>query len=437
MRRLLAFAGLVHLLGCSTELALITADPLAIPGAECELADAAFCEPFTTAWGGGRGGDLDERRWAVSRHGYLPASGLLSIRSEANATSGITLCGESFARLTPPRDIRVCGRLEEVVDDGNGFAISSMMVRQPFDFAGRVGTLVFDVEAKRDPLEFSGHGWWGEVWITSEPTPLPSTGGSTVDSRPRNGLTLRFVPRDLVTCGRDSVGGAMENEASTLALVAEGGVRQIVPTSSSCFTAREGKLNRFELKLSRDRLEVWHTDASSPVLVSSFEGLSLPFERGFVHLSHVQFQSGQYASTTTQVLRWDNVAFDGPRLPVLRASDVDDQGEILAAERARRIGYYLQASGEPRVFDFQLNPSGASQAWLNFTSMAGQGEMTVVVNGGAPIVIAAAGASDALRTFSVPVLAALRSGTNQVQFNVQAGPSPALVSNIDISLDVP
>ena len=67
----------------------------------------------------------------------------------------------------------------------------AMYPKQPFDFAGRTGTVAFDVTN-----DTSGtHGTWPEFWLTDQPVPAPFTHGSPVCdfcSVPRNGLGIRF-----------------------------------------------------------------------------------------------------------------------------------------------------------------------------------------------------------------------------------------------------
>ena len=44
-----------------------------------------------------------------------------------------------------------------------------MYPKQPFDFAGRTGTVVFDVSADSE----GPHAAWPEFWITDQPLPAP------------------------------------------------------------------------------------------------------------------------------------------------------------------------------------------------------------------------------------------------------------------------
>ena len=98
-----------------------------------------------------RTGDLDEVLWGVSRmhnqgsagtnqwfapKGYVGHAG-------SSATVG---CGIGFA----PNDVKICnGRMFEAVHDGGNDSktMLAMYPKQPFNFAGRTGTIAFDVSS--------------------------------------------------------------------------------------------------------------------------------------------------------------------------------------------------------------------------------------------------------------------------------------------------
>src|SRR5262249_49939325 len=104
----------------------------------------------------------------------------------------------------PPNDTLICdpsgarsSQLMTAVSMQN-YGVNSYMVRQPFDFAGRTGKIVFDVDAV---VEGSGLGGYVEIEITEDPTPATTFreyGNFEVGPVPRNGLTLRFS--DFVEC---------------------------------------------------------------------------------------------------------------------------------------------------------------------------------------------------------------------------------------------
>jgi len=156
--------------------------PPRAPAGSCGLDKPAFCEDFETPSPGGFGGDLDERVWSFARWGHETRQFFVRIPSstETNRAISSTFCGKPFAGLMPPNDAVFCDgtgvdgltsrQLNEVYDDQGDFALNSLRARQLFDFTDRTGTVVFDVDAKVNPLNV-GHGWWVELWITDDTAP--------------------------------------------------------------------------------------------------------------------------------------------------------------------------------------------------------------------------------------------------------------------------
>ena len=71
------------------------------------------------------------------------------------------------------------------------YGVNSYMIRQPFDFAGRTGKIVFDVDAVDQGL-----GGFIEIELTEDPTPATTFRefqNFEVGPVPRNGLTLRLA----------------------------------------------------------------------------------------------------------------------------------------------------------------------------------------------------------------------------------------------------
>ena len=238
-------------------------NPVVDPDQPCGLDDAAFCEQFETASPGGRGGPLDETRWAFSRYGHLPTQ--FFVREPASTESGFdapaTFCGQPFSNLMPGQDVEFCdgpsvgggtsSQLNEVFNDQGDFGYNSMMIRQPFDFTGRTGTIVLDVDAKFNPHNL-GHGWWVEFWITEDPTPMPYHGAPTVYAIPKNGVGFAFF--GFGSCGK-------ENWINTLDEVTVAHEYEIVHSfkdfdypsgfDGRCFRTSDGILNHFELRISK------------------------------------------------------------------------------------------------------------------------------------------------------------------------------------------
>lgn len=229
----------------------------------------------------------------------------------------------------------------------------SLRTRQPFDFRGRTGRAVFDVEGQ---LIGNLHGWVSFA-ITEEPSPAPSFGvlGNFENGAvPRNGVEVHFFQ----LCNRtDRVGVGQVNVfrdyAETFYLDNEQGR---MPT---CVATQKGALNHFEVRVSRTHLEVWGTDRSSDglrfgALTQLFKvDISLPFERGYVHItthnhSTLKYSNGAIDAWTS---RWDNVGFDGPVVAAPREYSIPDSLDPVTVNNAecRNIGYLLgDASEGPR-----------------------------------------------------------------------------------------
>ena len=79
----------------------------------------------------------------------------------------------------PPNDVIVCnGQLREASNDNvtggfeaGGVTVLAMYPKQPFDFAGRTGTVAFDVSNDTHGT----HAAWPEFWVTDLPIPAPFT----------------------------------------------------------------------------------------------------------------------------------------------------------------------------------------------------------------------------------------------------------------------
>src|SRR5581483_9367686 len=64
----------------------------------------------------------------------------------------------------------------------------AMYPKQPFDFAGRTGTVVFDVSDDSGGM----HAAWPEFWVTNLPVPDPFVHFNGVASVPQYGFGLRL-----------------------------------------------------------------------------------------------------------------------------------------------------------------------------------------------------------------------------------------------------
>jgi hypothetical protein len=368
--RLGAAVALMSALGCVDHQIVYVGDGAS---AGCGLSSAAFCEDFDAPHPGGRGGEIDEARFAFSRWGSFDGFRRHAAFSDppagtffSNPDGPPSLCGAAFSRVFPPDDVRVCGgQLQELFDDGGGFAINSFMARQPFDFTGRTGSLVFEVDAKRND-GWDGHGWWLEIWITEEPAPIPyALGAGGLGSIPRNGVGFQIAPHGTAADADPQLDqintiGARLVVAREYTIVRDG----VVSDDPAPIRVRDGSLNRFRVEVSRTQLEIFGSDWDAPTELRSLariDGIDLGFEVGYVHFQHVHNNAAQTANccdgtcgcdascvcgqgtnaSATQVYRWDNIGFDGPVLPPLRGYDVLDSGRIETIEtKEATLEYY-------------------------------------------------------------------------------------------------
>ena len=415
-------------------------------GPGCGLESAAFCETFDTAAPGGPGGDIDEARWAVSRWGNLGGrighhgnfARLTASSSGAFIPEGSdtpTLCGGSFSDVPVGEDYRVCdGQLEEVLrDDGNAFTINSMMARQVFDFAGRTGTIAFDVDAKKE----GGHGWWIEAWVSEEPQPAPYQPAPTVSSFAKNAIGIMLHGGDSDSCSSiNSVFRTQEYDLRTWTdKVWEPESTQVL--GIDCIEAEDTVLNHIEIRLSQNRIEIFGSDAGRPETIRSIgyvDNIDLNFERGYVSLQHAHYNAaksdpGDPGNTPVQTYRWDNIGFDGPVHAPIRAYDAAMPMEMspLDGDTVVQFGYELPAS-----LSFEgVRLGSAREALLNL-SISGDDNFEYRVNSGAWTAYEGALDSESHTAWSIPLpLDALREGTNTIDF--RSGDADK-IGNVDLSL---
>jgi hypothetical protein len=435
--------------------------PRFVPG-DCNLDAPAFCETFEKEFPGGRGGPLDEKEWSVARWG-LPMTGGFRVFSRRAATSvdeGVntpSFCGTPFDKVLPPDDLRLCEgvdaggfaskQLHEVFNDDDSFAFTSLRLRQLFDFTNRTGTIVFDVDAKRN-VNFDAHGWWIELWITPEPVPMPYHGAPTVASYARRALGFQVAPVSPECFHQEQ---PVCNQVGRVVIQKDYKITRDAPIETAKgFSTADGKLNRFKVLLSRERAELWASNVDSKgelSRVATVENLDLDWTRGYIHFQHAKYNAGKVQASSSQTYRWDNIAFDGPTYETPRGFDALDAADPLGTDEipVQRFGYELRApdgSNAPvEVIVPGVDLGDATHATLNFNvSTQGNRELEYRLNQNewkkfkTP---EALGSDFMLRAFSIEVpITELVAGDNTVGFRVPDVTEPEGIGNVDLTLAV-
>jgi hypothetical protein len=202
-------------------------------------------------------------------------------------------------------------------------------------------------------------------------------------------------------------------------------------------------LNHFEVRVNQQRLEVWGTNHMSTTLklLATIDGMNLPFNRGYVHVQHAQYNAGKAAPGVThhQTYHWDNIGFDGPLLPVPAQHSVPD-ALTPAGGGSVNLGYRVGPGGlvdGPRTFS-NVSLGGASSAMLTFNAWFLSGSaINYRLNTGPWRTWNAPGSPGGAtwKTAAVPIsLSELRAGSNTVNFAAVNGDSN-VVSNIDLVIN--
>jgi hypothetical protein len=292
--------------------------------------------------------------WGVSR-----ASG-----SQYNpwATTTVTACGNTMT-VSPPGDIILCGgQLNEGLDDNGGVATLAMYPKQPFDFAGRTGKVVFDVSNDTQ----GNHEAWPEFWITDTPNPAPFTHEASWTSYPDNGFGIRFAgctdsSGQGATCSQGQGAVGVDSAIVVSSYVGNdsftGGSLQVIGMDS-VLESGPGQLNHYEVDVSQNQIDVYGTDAYSGALdltktplrhLATIPNANLSFTRGLVWIEDVHYNGNKFGTQRVHSFHWDNVGFDGPVLPRDLAFDVLDNSVPFppnpeTQDPATELGYYVDAN---------------------------------------------------------------------------------------------
>jgi hypothetical protein len=212
-----------------------------------------------------------------------------------------------------------------------------MYPKQPFDFAGRTGTVAFDVSDNTQGT----HAAWPEFWMSDQPVPAPFTHLGTFENTPRNGFGVRFgafcppnqgcgAPCPFsTTSGYVTVDSAVivRNYEAFDTAAGSGGTLQVHMLRCVKASTGPGQMNHFELRISQNEIDVYGTDAGTTgplVEIATITNADLTLTRGLIWLEDVHYNGDKFGTQGNNTFTWDNVGFDGPILPRDLAFDAMD-----------------------------------------------------------------------------------------------------------------
>jgi hypothetical protein len=405
-------------------------------------ATPAFCDTFqegaTVNSAGSREGQLNGAIWGVSR-----TTGNQNYGSSANdwASAQLSSCGSS-ALVNPPNDIQICnGQVVDTVNDGGTVTSLAMYPKQPFDFAGRTGTIAFDVNDN----SAGSHAAWPELWMSDQPVPDPFTheaigvGGGNL---PQNGFGIRFAscvdPSNTCT----GLGGSPDTVTVDSAITVSNHVANdsfmggglTVTNLGNVIEASAGQVNHFEVRVSQSQIDIYGTNGYSGSLnltntplvhLATIPNAGLTFTRGLVWMEDVHYNANKFDNQRLHTFTWSNFGFDGPVLPRDLGFDVPDNNvpdnstQAGPSVVAQDTGYFIPAGASKTLTVPGVTGLAAASGALvvfSYSAPSAPGNLTVTLNGHA--VTEAAPTS----TLAVPFpVADVVAGNNQVTFT--AGPS--------------
>ncbi len=340
------------------------------PFATAPDAVQAFCEPFdqpSTNSAGTRSGALDSVLWGTSIVTGSPGNPVPSVPSECGATGLVNY----------PDNIEICnGQLVDTTNDGGHVSSLAMYPRQPFDFAGRTGTIEFDVSNDTQ----GNHAAWPELWVTDQPVPDPFTHEASWQSFPRYGFGIRFAGcTDTsgagATCSEGDGGVGVDSAVVVNKYVGDdsfGGQGLKVLGFGSVLKSGPGEVNHYEIRVSQKQIDVYGTNpyrgalnlkATPIVHLATIPNANLGFTRGLVWFEDVHYNGDKFGTQRVHTFRWDNLAFDGPVLP-------------------RDLGFDLPDNTAPDTNVGGLGLPGIDTAWIIHPNSSRDLTVTGVTNTG-------------------------------------------------------
>jgi hypothetical protein len=358
----------------------------------------AFCDTFDTAAGtGNRSGQLNGTLWGVSRWtGDMNFGSSYKVPWVSSKLMGCN--GPQSTR--PDTDIIICnGQLRQATNDNatgsyEAGTVTAMTIypKQPFNFAGRTGTISFDVSNDTQGT----HGAWPELWVTSTPMPAPFLHFSSAGSGDPHAFGIRFAGSTVAgqgaqlapNCPNDNnIRWTVDSFVAVRNHVVDdtqgyGTRSKMTVTPMGCVIASSGAnggLNHVEVQVSQNQVDVYATDAgkTTPLIhIAKITDVNLSFTQGLIWLEDVHYNADKSLRTPLQhdhTFTWDNVAFDGPRVARDLSYDVLDS-LTPCHDGTVCLGYESSASQPAQVNTLPIAASAISATqgqYLMFTAYAG------------------------------------------------------------------
>jgi hypothetical protein len=345
-------------------------------GPGCGFDEPAFCETFDqVASERGRAGDLDSRRWAAGR--FMPQLPTVPGPFPIGPAPVLQGCQEGLTgSIVPPLDMLICASRPEtgspslwISTAAQNYGINSVRIRQPIDFADRVGRIAFDAELSTPSLLYG----FVSLSVTEDPVNAPSFAidqnyeGGVV---PRNGFGIQFA---------EPCAGATGAIVSSVTVYRDY-VEEAHDTNSPCIAAERGQLSHVELEVSTSRIAVYASSPAQtpgmfepPSLIQEVE-VDLPITRGYMQLAvhnhaTIKYTEGESVSLRAWTASFDNVGFDGPVLSGYREYEFPDSLDTVGVgtEEHTTIGHVLSGEETPKSFEFSgVETAGMTRARVAF-----------------------------------------------------------------------
>jgi hypothetical protein len=227
-------------------------------------------------------------------------------------------------------------------------------------------------------------------------------------------------------------------------------------------STEQNVLNKFQFKISKNRIEVWASDAGGTDLTRIAEAdVDLTYTRGYVNIGHVHYNAHKADVTSYQSYQWAKVAFDGPQLATPRAYEIPDSLSEVSGENSCTPGYRISYGVQdgvtydlgtgpetPVALTFEdVDPEGGTAARLNFnTTFVSSGDtFRFRLNGGewSDYTVPELKTTWERQGFSVPLpVSDLVAGDNTLEIATNTAsfalpPNGMHIANIDLEIELP